>query len=37
MEYPNYGVYEGVKPNEEHVLKDAEFLYEYLVYGLNIE
>ncbi|KRW99155.1 hypothetical protein PPERSA_07398 [Pseudocohnilembus persalinus] len=37
MEYPSYGVYKGAKPNEEHVLNDAEILYEYLVYGLNIE
>ncbi|CAD8078720.1 unnamed protein product [Paramecium sonneborni] len=31
VEYPGYGVYQG-QPNEENILKDAEYLYKYVAF-----
>ena len=39
MEYPGYGIYREYDKSRdltESILNDSEFLYEYLVWSLNI-
>lgn len=36
VEYPGYGIYQG-EPNEEVILKDAEYIYKYVAFHSGIE
>ncbi|CAD8174835.1 unnamed protein product [Paramecium pentaurelia] len=36
VEYPGYGIYQG-EPTEELILKDAEYIYQYVAFHSGIE
>ncbi|CAD8180327.1 unnamed protein product [Paramecium octaurelia] len=36
VEYPGYGIYQG-EPTEEMILKDAEYIYQYIAFHSGVE